>query len=99
MGGNGNFALYDSARPMASAKGRGGASPKHSTCDIAELSPIPNPRADDSGRSVLESLGRNLTTRLRRVHLVAHFFHLTKNAKGVGAENLFDVRGAIAALE
>ena len=99
MSGGGNFRLYDSARRMASAKGRGGASTKHSTSDMAELSTIPNTRADDSGRSLRGSLGRILTIRLRRVQLVAHFFHLTKNAKSVGSENLFDVRRAIAAIE
>src|SRR5258708_17070820 len=45
------------------------------------------------------SLGRILAIRLPSVHLVAHFFHLTKNAKSVGSENLFDVRRAIAAIE
>jgi hypothetical protein len=87
------------ARAAWPPRGRGGASTKHSTSDIAELSTIPNTRADDSGLSLRGLLGRILTIRLRRVHLVAHFFHLTKNAKSVGSENLFDVRRAIAAIE
>src|SRR5947209_13393129 len=99
MFGNGNFRLYDSARRMASAKGRGGVSRKHPTSDIVVLPIISEPRADESGRSAHGSLRRFLTVRLRSVHLAAHFFHLTKNAKSVGAENLFDVRRAIAALE
>src|SRR6267143_6399782 len=99
MFGNGNFALYDSARRTASAKGRGGASRKHPASDIAVLPIVAKPRADDSGRSARGSLGRFRTVRRRGVHLVAHSFHLTKNAKSVGAENLFEVRRAIAALE
>ena len=96
------MAIFDCTTARAAwplPKGREGVRRKHPTSDIAVLPIISKPRADDSGRSAHGSLGRFLTVRLRRVHLVAHFFHLTKNPKSVGAENLFDVRRAIAALE
>src|SRR6266853_3648308 len=58
-----------------------------------------NRRARDSERSARGSLGGIPTIRLPSVHLLAHFLHLTKNPQSVGAENFFDVRRAIAAIE
>ena len=100
MSGNGNFALYDSARArMASAKRRGGGAQSTRPRTSLSRQPLSNTRADDLGRSAHGSLGCILCIRLRSVHLVAHFFHLTKNTKRVGSENLFDFRRAIAAVE